>query len=273
MSAQGQRGAFYGARECIADAFGYDRRQETLRQLCKRMCAAPIPRADYVALVANLYELVGSNCRQQSTSKQNWRWKPQTRLNSENRDKETLLERAVAILTENGHLPDWSNQIPVISGHATKQQKKCAVDLARRSGERLELIELKWQSDTPTYAAFEILLYGLAYVFCRLSLRYQDRSTMGASVISLNVLAPASFYKGINLGRLESGLSQGFSALMRKRLSEKPAGELRLLQIPSDFTMPFETGADVMKGCGRKAPGPTGLAVIDALRRIEPVYP
>ena len=75
------------------------------------------------------------------------------------------------------------------------------------------LIELKTESDTPLYAAFEILLYGLIYLFSRCHMRelgydMKDQRLLGADSIHLRVLASDQFYKeGPSLGWLERDLN------------------------------------------------------------------
>ena len=51
-----------------------------------------------------------------SISRQLWQLRRATDVAGDNRSRETLLEKAVAMLAENGHMPDWFNQCPAASG-------------------------------------------------------------------------------------------------------------------------------------------------------------
>ena len=92
-----------------------------------------------------------------------------------------------------------ATRIPVASGLIDeKLNKRAAVDLAKIEEDRLDLYELKCESDNPVYAAFEILQYGLAYLLCRVNRKefgYADLRTMKVNALGLNVLAPHSYYK------------------------------------------------------------------------------
>jgi len=128
----------------------------------------------------------------------------------------------------NGTIAAWANQIPVASGllgpHADKRR---AVDLAHRcqshrSQRCYVLIELKERSDTPLYAAFEILRYGLLYVFSRRrikDLQYDatEQPLLRAERIHLRVLAPHEYYKCCKLDWLEKDLSQAIGCLACKK--------------------------------------------------------
>jgi len=266
-------GAFGEARTIIATAFGVTPRGKTLRQLCSQLNDMRRPAADYVALVRKLYQSIERKCAKQSRSKQNWRWAPQTELADHNKGPEVLLERAIAILAKRKHLPDWSNQIPAISGLIPgRQEKRAAVDLARLSKGRLELIELKWESDTPVYAAFEITLYGLAYIFCRAHLAYGASPTMKADVVSLQVLAPEAFYRKRDFRDLEIGLSSGYDAVLQEQVSPALSGEFRFVQLPSGFDLPFKRGIDVKAACARTVLKPTAQAFREAIQQIRPLY-
>jgi hypothetical protein len=264
--------AFGDARNVIAEAFGVKPRGKTLRQLCSQLNEHR-PSADYSSLVAELYRSIEGKCAKTSTSKQNWRWVPQTKIADGNKSPEVLLERAVAILAKNKHLPDWSNQIPAISGMVPgRQEKRAAVDLARLNGDRLELIELKWKSDTPVYAAFEIMLYGLAYIFCRAHLPYGASPTMKARAVSLQVLAPEEYFQKRDYRDIEAGLSRGFNAVLQHQVSPKLSGDFRFVQLPRGFDLPFKRGAAVKAACGQKVLEPMAQALCQAVERSRPLY-
>ena len=127
-------------------------------------------------------------------SEQLWRCRRATEIADHNRSRETILEKAVANLAEQGHMPGWFNQCPVASGIADPHvNNRRAVDLVHLSGGSARLIELKWTSNTPVHALFQILEYGLTYVLTRLrkgELRLDDRQLMQVRHIGLEVVRP-----------------------------------------------------------------------------------
>jgi hypothetical protein len=106
----------------------------------------------------------------------------------------------------------WSNQVPVASGLIDHRlDKRAAIDLVELTDERARFIELKWESDTPAFAAFEVLRYGLAYLFCRVNAAefgYTGRPLMRVSRVDLQVVAPTAFYEKHDLRWLEQGLDR-----------------------------------------------------------------
>lgn len=142
-------------------------------------------------------------------SSQNWRWEKKPKISLENRSKEKQIEKA--IVSERGD--EWVNQVPTASGLMTStNEQHCNVDLAHRiSNGVFELIELKYGSNTPVFAAFEILKYGLLYVFSRThadELGYgADREMLHANQIALCVLAPYSYYSDYRVDWLEKDLA------------------------------------------------------------------
>ena len=185
-------------------------------------------------LVKRVYEKITDNWDQlESRGKKNWRCEPKTKSNkwNENESKEVILERLIVLTAGD----DWTNQVPTCSGltKAVKPRqsfdKRRAIDLAHRFEESwYEFIELKVGSNTPLYAAMEILQYGLLYVFYRENLTTlepekltkQKKELLGAKGIHLRVLAPESFYYyekdgrkyKYNLKPLERAINDGLTA-------------------------------------------------------------
>lgn len=126
-------------------------------------------------------------------SRQNWRWELQSQINPANRSPEVVLERALAMAGKSGGSSDWANQIPVASGLvAGATDGRRAIDLGLRSGERIyELIELKIASDTPLYAAVELLGYASLLLLARRNPPNNRPELLNAKRIDLRVLAPA----------------------------------------------------------------------------------
>jgi hypothetical protein len=127
---------------------------------------------------------------------------------------EVPLERTIAKAFE-GKGVVW-NQMPVASGLIDKPEdklnsagKRRAVDLIYKSDETkktYELIELKVagnNKDDPISSAFEVIEYGLMYLFSRGHLEQLGYSTdrqpiLSASNIGLRVLAEMDYYKKFN---------------------------------------------------------------------------
>lgn len=85
-----------------------------------------------------------------------------------------------------------------------------SIDLVERTGdESFDFIELKIRSDTPLYAALEVLDYGVLYAFSRInarSLNYEQgfSEILDARRIGLRVLAPNRFYEHKSRGTRET---------------------------------------------------------------------
>ena len=95
--------------------------------------------------------------------------------------------------------------------------KSSNVDLVwRKDPDSYSFFELKVKSNTPLYAAIQILLYGLLFVWSRnnqAELQYDSaiQPVLRASKIELCSLAPRKFYQPFNLRNLSDALNQGFS--------------------------------------------------------------
>lgn len=139
-------------------------------------------------------------CREAGTcspSAANWRWRvPQMAISAYNTSPEVRLERALIAACERLGRSDWSNQVPVASGIAgAKAERRRAIDLVhQRSSEHFELVELKLGSDTPLYAAFEIIGYTCIWLMSRLEPPAPNNPLLAAKAIDAVVLAPSVFY-------------------------------------------------------------------------------
>jgi hypothetical protein len=152
-------------------------------------------------------------------SAENFRWlKPQLNLGGNNRSPETTLERALIGACCRLGRTDWTNQVPLISGLAGSHgYKRRAIDLVHRvAAKHFEFVELKVGSDTPLYAASEIVLYGLLWLLTR-----RDRSLLSlpasplldARRLRLSVLAPRAFYEDVDLKAMTAFFNDGLSAV------------------------------------------------------------
>ena len=171
-------------------------------------------------------------------SKENWRWKRHLDLGDENKSPELKLERAIVGACGD----DWSNQMPTASGLVGSAiGKRAAVDLVyREDPTTYSLIELKVASDTPLFAAVEILLYGLLFVWSKknqeeLGYDVEAQPVLAANTVTLGVLAPGSYYDGFDLTTLASALDSGLNAF----------GKQHELRLGFEFC---ELGADYAPG-------------------------
>ena len=81
-----------------------------------------------------------------STSQKLWKLRRATRLAPRNPSRETMLEKAVAMLAENGRLPGWFNQCPTASGVGDSSRTRHSnVDLVywNEADRHVRLVELK----------------------------------------------------------------------------------------------------------------------------------
>lgn len=213
-------------------------------------------------LIEKLYARIEEDRRTRrlrlSPSQENWRWKcckGYTTKSAEVKRERDMIDAHCKSLTE-GQIPRWANQIPVASGLLDSfADKRLAVDLAHRcevpehrSDICYALIELKIKSNTPLYAMFEILLYGLLFVFSRSNrkdLRYDivRQPLLGVDRLHLRVLAPPSYYKPYKLDWLELDLNRAVSGFAHKKAdmemdfscwacgSERPSDWLRYWEL------------------------------------------
>jgi hypothetical protein len=147
-------------------------------------------------------------------SKENWRWKRHLSLGANNNSPELKLERAIV----NACGERWSNQMPTASGlTGPATDKRAAVDLVlREDSTTYSLIELKVESNTPLFAAIEIMKSGLLLVWSKnnqeaLGYDRELQPILAASTVTLNTLAPADFYSNFNLTKLASVLNDGLA--------------------------------------------------------------
>ena len=152
----------------------------------------------------------------------NWRWNTDPKHLTKSR--EVKLER---LIVEGGE-SEWARQMATSSGiQGSTMNRRRSIDLVRRLGDRrYAFIELKVESDNPLHATFELLSYGLSYLYARRS-NWQGEpgkyDVMKADTIDLIVLAPTVFFKykpgrgqspvPLNLGWLIDELNNGLKKL------------------------------------------------------------
>ena len=152
-------------------------------------------------------------------SGENFRWfKPQLGHSKNNQSLETTLERALIGARCRLGRTDWSNQVPLISGLVDPHtHKRRAVDLVHKSTEGdIEFVELKVGSDTPLFAASEVVFYGLLWLLARRDrhrLLFSASPLLDARDLRLSVLAPRAFYAGMKLQNIAAFFNAGLMAL------------------------------------------------------------
>ena len=271
-------GIFDGTDKVIASFLGFrDNQRLKHRSLSRSLNDTGTGDRDFLALVSDLYDCIESNHSGRQPSRENWRSDRVTTLADHNKSPEVLLERAVAMLGEAGTLPGWLNQVPVASGLIDdRSNKRAAIDLVELKDDMARFVELKWESDTPAYAAFEVLRYGLAYLFCRINaaeFEYTDRPLMQVHRIDLQAVAPTAFFEKHDLGWLERGLDLAVGSLASQKTSGQLAMGFEFLAIPPDFEFPFNDGAEVRAACEAKPPSEGARRVCDVFDNLSPVWP
>lgn len=266
---------FDGTDQIIHDALGL-RPGQSLKQIstCRSLYNSPLPDSFSPEIVAVLFEQVVGNWHGRIPSRENWRHERRTEIADNNKSPEVVLERAIVTLAELGDLPGWYNQIPVASGLVDgRSDKRAALDLARVDGGTAELIELKWASDTPLFALFEVLRYGLALLLSRqnaTSFGYLGRPLIAATELNLVVLAPTQYYANCNLAGVAEVVNSGLCDLSRQYLDFPPMG-LAFMSFPQGFELPFQRGSQVnaMRGGGEAGARSQLLSAVASLQPID----
>jgi hypothetical protein len=174
------------------------------------------------------------------TPGKNWIWRHEhTKPSPKNRSQEVLLEHEIIAL--GGQC--WTRQISTASGvdkkadgMRTRANRRRSIDLVFDQGNGgFSFIELKVGSDSPIYALFEILGYGLAYWHSwqeKLDHPGDASRLMQAKKIDLVVLGPESWYRNNppDLATLVKQLNQGLAV----QTQNKPPMRLFYTKYPLD---------------------------------------
>jgi hypothetical protein len=193
-----------------------------IKSIKHRSALQKLGSVDGRAVVQTIYARITANYVRSGATKgkdrsgQNWRWPSQQfGIAPHNKSPEVRVERAIARAAKTLGSEAWANQIPVASGLiAGARDRRRAIDLIRKCAPgHFELIELKIASDTPLYAAIEILGYGCLWLLARADRPTRSTELLEASAIDLRVLAPAKFYEGFALSQLAEALDQGVRSL------------------------------------------------------------
>lgn len=179
------------------------------------------PVVDIAALLRAMIQQIEANwsasprrLKGQRPSPQNWRFRPMPGIAAHNQSPEKTLEKAIVNTAADAQ---WVNQVPTASGlYEGHRDRHRNIDLVRRlaPGE-YDFVELKVGSDTPAYAAMEVLQYAALYTFARRRYAEQERTQhelLQAHAIHLRVLAPLPFYRKERVDGLETTISDGLAA-------------------------------------------------------------
>jgi hypothetical protein len=220
------------------------------KRTCRRLVDTRKTASDFETLISGLFGQIEANRKSRTPSKENWRSECQTRLNPDNGSPEILIERAIANLGERGEMEGWCNQVPVASGLVDEHaDKRAAIDLVHLENDHATLIELKWKSDTPAFAAFEILQYGLAYLFSyihRQDFGYAGKDLMKVNRVSLRVMGPRPYYDKCTLNWLGQGISEGIRSFAKSKSGGALVMDFDFLAFPNGFSLPFKTGKEIV---------------------------
>lgn len=231
--------------------------------------------------IGEIYRRMTVNCpHPASKSKRLWELRLATYIKSSSPYAETMLEKAVALLAEGGHMRGWFNQCPTASGiGGSSRDRGSRVDLVHWSVPAMQarLVELKWRSSRPSEAVRQALRYGAAYVFCRMHrhrLPLRDASLMDARHVSIEVVAPPRYWRAPDL---QGRIARARESLKRFDVGSRIAGlsmSLDVLAFPDWFDqVPFADGAGVLASCsGAELTGP-GRMVRDAFGELSSVAP
>lgn len=204
------------------------------KRSCNELSRNPPNLFDGKALVTALFERIQENLAMRpngrAPSSKNWHLRS-TNVHHligpaiHNESAEVKLERAIVQKWP----ANWTYQMPVASGlFDGYTDKRRAVDLVfdhEDEDGHYDLVELKIKSDTPLYAAMEILGYGLVYLASRtdlagnLNYKASDLPVLKANRITLCVLAPENYYETSNLKWLEVAINDGLTQFATPDLS------------------------------------------------------
>ena len=243
----------------------------------RTLCIAPLPDDKALYLVRNLYEKIAGNVprRIKGRSAKLWQCRHATHIADHNRSDERILEKAVALLAEGGHMPGWFNQCPVASGITDSSgDSNRDVDLVHLSDDTARLIELKWSNYTPVYALFQLLEYGLAFVLARLHKRQLglgNRRLMHVRKIALQVVGPRAFFRASGWPQLFTSLGRAVESFAEERSGGAWSMSLQAYTFPEEFTsVPFLDGKSVKSGCRTGSLTNEGRMIRDAFLRLAP---
>jgi len=265
-----------GTDELICQAMGVTQRSSLAE---RGRPVKPLSQTEATDLVRALYARIASNfpSQVQSPSEKLWLCRRKTDLADWNRSAETLLEKAVANLADVGHMPDWYNQCPVATGLVDpRADRRRCIDLVRLDGKRARFVELKWSSDAAASALFQVVEYGLAWLFAWLRkarLGIENRPVLALLSVSLEVLAPPPYYDDGQHQHSFASMHEALGAFVAQETKGAVSMSLNALAFPETFTeVPFDNGQAVKAQCGRGPLTPAGRTVRAAFDHAVPAH-
>lgn len=190
---------------------------------------------DTSKLFSEILKCIHSNHRsERHVSETLWVLRKETALDTGSKSAEKILEKVIASSLDPAR---WYNQVVAASGLAApNQDRKRSIDLIYERGRsEYDFIELKYQekkdshgANNPLYAAWEIVRYGLLYVFARNVVSRQSIANKPlldparVKRVHLIVLAPDGYFRyrprGENyldycLEWLEKAINKGLKSL------------------------------------------------------------
>ena len=222
------------------------------KEACDQLHRSPPQNFAAVDLLEKVYAKIESNWKarlyKKHPSKKNWRFQQNKNIDKGNNSVEIQLQRAIVSLNPN-MWPDatnWANHVPTASGlWDHKCDKHRAIDLVhvhlgQNRYDAVEFIELKVdrKSGHPVYAAIEVLLYGILYIFSRRHLEEfgydgTKQPLLQAKTIHLVVLAPCEYYEGYQFEWLEMEITDGLKRFFQK--SEGYTMDFQFKALPRDL--------------------------------------
>ena len=184
-----------------------------------RTQGADLAAAAFAIVSRNFSESLSSPARR--ISKENWRThSPHTEYAANNTSPETLLERGLVKACVDAGRKDWWNQVPIASGLVSSTAgRRRAIDLVHeRCCHAFDFVELKVESDSPIYAAIEVMQYGIVWLLTRqakVALGYTAGTLLDGDEANLSVLAPTDFYGNAQLTAFQNGVSDSLRNISR----------------------------------------------------------
>lgn len=247
-----------------------------------------------IECIEEIYATMKSNCPNPcTTSGSLWLPRQECKICDRNDSLEKMLEKAVAILAKEGQMQGWFNQCPTASGltDASEDRRSSAskgkgrnVDLVywSNSSDRARLVELKWneQTDDPYSAMWQIVGYGVAYIFClihRDKLPLRGNPLMNASHVALQVVAPRQYYISHDNEKDFADVGYSLEEFARTQIGGHFTMSLDAFSFPAEFKHAFEqdfkNGRDVKEKCFTKQLSDEGRRVKDAFGGLALVWP
>lgn len=224
------------------------------KKACDQLHRFPLPNFSADDLLTEVYAQIETNwekrLRNKSPSPENWRFEPHEYIAEQNKSLEIQLQRAIIKSERNMPLDarKWANHVPTASGLWDHRcDKHRAIDLVhlcqgQNRYDIIEFIELKVDTDGghPVYAAIEVLLYGILYIFSRrhlevLEYKPTEQPLLQAKVVHLVVLAPCEYYDGYQFEWLEREITNGLRRFIQE--SEGYKIDFKFHEFPKDFSI------------------------------------